>query len=583
MRKPIPLAATALAVVLAGCASAPSADDAVTITLSTSASGHLLLDYRAPVDVRRLQWLDRNERDVKLVREAMLRVVDDCGSIEGDELVLGDSPACDHRAHLEVVPKVLRRNAMNEAAQPSSDGGVLAYTMYYAATASGHGLRWRFLPPQGGYVIDAARLWDRPREVTVDADTVDASLRTLDAESSWQALHASHSVYLGRMPVRQEGELLWARDAALPQPLTDAVAEAARAAMLGFAKASGKSPGGAAIVMLQSSEEGAGFHGDRTDERMIRLSFVRSAQAPSAHELQSARRFVAHEIAHLWNHGVFGSDMKAPWLHEGDAEWASGLVLRQQSMLDAGAWREQLEAAVNGCLLVRGQRPGASIRTEWGSGQDDPYACGTALQLLSWAEQHARDPRLEALGAWGALHRAHPQLDTLGFARFGDGPADHRLQHLMLDAGVPFAPAYLEALSALMPLQRGGGEPANASLRGRIAGTLMQRLQASDCGGQVSFWSQPDHFALDADLACNTLPRGAKVARIAGEPVFDHPLAAWHAAQSLCAQGQRLPLGLLDGATFALACPKELPAAPELVTFAPDALERLGLAAATSR
>lgn len=565
------------ALAAAGCAAVPSRpDDAVRITVSTSAEGRLQLHYRAPPGVQRLQWVDRDPRAVELVRTGMLRSVAGCGRVEGDDIVLGDAEPCAGQARFEVVPRVLASNAMNEAAQPSSEGGVLLHTRYYAAVAPGHALHWRFEPPAGGYVLDAARAWTTPRDVAVDAQVVDQALATLDREASWRALHASHGVFIGRMPLQRDGELLWARDPALPAALAEPVAQAAGVAMRGYEAASGRPAGGAAIVMLRA-DEGAGFHGDRSDDRLLRLSFNRPSEQPSAPELDAVRQFVAHEIAHLWNHGVFDSDMGTPWLHEGDADWAALLVLHEQGLLSDDGLRARLQAAVNGCLLVRGTRAAATLNPRWNSGEDEPYACGTALQLLSWAAQHARDPGLRPLQAWGAMHRAHPRLDAASFARQGDGAGGATLQRLLLEPGVPFDAAYVTALAAYLPLLPEQAQAEDAPSAARAAGMLVQRLQHADCG-QVSFWTLADHIALDANVRCSTLPAGARLVAVAGEPLFARPRAAWHATRAACAGAGTVTLGLKEGRSVKLECPAALPPLPATVIFAPDALQRIGLA-----
>lgn len=541
------------------------------------ADGQLQLAYRAPAGVQRLHWLDNDARMVREVRHPMLKALDDCGRIEGEELVISDSPHCAHTARFSVQPRVLELNAFNEAAQPSSDGGVLLFTRYYAATAAGRGLRWRFEPPPGGYVVDAAQAWTSAREVEVGASDVERALRTLDAEASWRSLHASHSVFIGRTPMERDGGLLWVRDPALPAGLTGALSETAREAMRGYAAASAREVKNVAVVMLRSDRDGAGFHGDRTDEHMIRLSFTRPADPPSERDLTAARAFVAHEFAHLWNHGVFDSDQDAPWLHEGDAEWASMMLLHANGELSDAALQERLESATSACLQQRGDRAAAGLDTRWSAHQDDPYGCGTALQLLAWAERHARDASSKPLAAWGAMHRDAPMLNAAAFAHEADGDGAPLMRTLLLDAKTSFAPTYLRDLGGFLPLDT-RGEPG-PMLRTQFAGRLMQRLQSPDCGGHTGFWIKPDQVLIDDGLHCDHLPAGAQVVAVGGEPLLEHPQAAWRAAQAQCARHGLVALGLRGAEPVSLPCARDFPPPPLAVHFEPGALQRLGLAA----
>jgi hypothetical protein len=151
-------------------------------------------------------------------------------------------------------------------------------------------------------------------------------------------VHGSHLVFIGRLQLQPDGDLLWTRDPALPDAVTKPVVEAARSALRGFTTAGGALPGPVALVMLGADMAGDGFHGDRAEERMIRLSFKRGAAVPKPGYVQDTTAFVAHEMAHLWNRGAHRSDVRASWLHEGDAEWASSLVLSQAASMPA-CWR----------------------------------------------------------------------------------------------------------------------------------------------------------------------------------------------------------------------------------------------------
>jgi hypothetical protein len=253
-------------------------------------------------------------------------------------------------------------------------------------------------------------------------------------------------------------------------------------------------------------------------------------------------------------------------------------------MHDAGLFSDasfvaELENAVNLCMLTRGEAPAVAL-LPGRNGQDDPYACGVALQLLGWAQRHGRHPASpeSALLAWGALHRAYPQLDTGEFAQFFDEPGAHAMRDLLLDGKTPFSSTYRSQLDALGAVRAFDGEPESPPVRYRMADALLRALVKSDCG-RVGYWSDMDkgEVRLDAGLSCHTLPTGARITTIADAPVLAQPHAAWLAIRRACVDGKGVRIGLAGHDAVAMACPAALADPPPQVRLPADALQRLAL------
>jgi hypothetical protein len=579
----ITLGASFLTRAVAGPAAAPAVD----IAFALDASKRLTVRYRAPESVARLDFLlaaDRVDRDV---RGPMMKPADDCGALVPQGIALRHGPGCADGALFVVQPRVLAMDAMNEPAQPTSDGGVLFYTGYYVAMAPGLPVRLRFRPAAGDYGVDDGRKhegdWQVEPGLAFEGGGTPADPRHSD---DWLARqHAQHYIFLGHSPVHDADGLLWIRDPAVPQGIADTVGRAGPLAWDAYARASGVVPAGpAAIVMLAAlTTDGgaprAGFHGDRTEGRMLRLSFFDPPAAPSPAQVEEWSKFVAHETAHLWNHGVFGSDQARPWIHEGDAEWVALNAMHDAGLFSDPAYAGVLEGDVNACLLVRGDAVAATLppgRTR----KDDPYACGVALQFLGWAMRHARP---EAKGetvvaAWGALHRAHPQLDAAGFAQFFDAKGAHAMGDLLLGERTPFASTYRADLAAVAPVTASTSEPDALDARIGTAVVVIKALLRQDCGAAgFGISTGQGEVALDPDLKCRALPAGARFTTIAGQPVFEHPRAAWLAVRRACADGAPVKLGLVGGASVDVACPTELPELPPRLVMSADLLQRLEL------
>ena len=552
------------------------------ISFEQDAAHRLLVRYQAPPEVAHLDFLLADESFDRAFRTPFMKPADDCGVLVPGGIALSHRAGCEPGALFFVEPRVMGLDAMYEPAQPSSDGGVLFYTGYYAAAAPHLTIRWRFTPSFGDYVIDDSQRFDAPRRfapgLVFDGAKAQGDQRNSD---EWLvAQHAQQYVFLGHTPMTQAGGLLWVHDPALPQVIVDTVGRAGPVAWDAYARAAGRAPGGqTAIVMLSAPGGGHfGYHGDRTEGHMLRLSFAQSDVAPDARQLEQWSKFVAHETAHLWNHGVFMSDADRPWLHEGDAEWIALNAMHQAGLLSDGTLVDELQSRVDACLLVRGSRPAATMPK--GRRQDDPYGCGVALQLLGHARLHANaaTAAMSPLDAWGALHRARPQLDVAGFADFFDANGAPTMRTLLLEPNTPFAATYRADLGAVLPLRESTGEPANQQARMQIAFNLMGIVDQADCNATgFSLDAAKGEFMLDPGMHCKALPDGGHLTTLAGVRVVAQPRAAWRAVQGACASRGRVEAGFDGHAPVVLACPTPMPALAPQVVLPDDVLARLGL------
>ena len=239
---------------------------------------------------------------------------------------------------------------------------------------------------------------------------------------------------------------------------------------------------------------------------------------------------------------------------------------------------DELQSRVDACLLVRGARAAATMPK--GRRQDDPYGCGVALQLLGHARLHANaaTAAMPPLDAWGALHRAHPQLDVAGFADFFDANGAPTMRTLLLEPNTPFAATYRADLGALLPLRESTGEPASQQARMQIAFNLMGIVDQADCNATgFSLNAAKGEFVLDPRMHCKALPDGGRLTTLAGVRVVAQPRAAWRAVQGACASGGRVEAGFEGHAPVVLACPTPMPALAPQVVLPDDVLARLGL------
>lgn len=560
---------------LALCAQAKAGE--LLVSQQLLPGGELEIRYTPPEGVHELSFFDAATDAHKRWRSEMMKPQGPCTELTATAIRLRDAPEC-RSAVLRLKARVLALNATYEAAQPLSDGsGVLAYSGHVAVLLKGHGLRWRWMPPQGGIVIHQGRVERAPVEESASPEQVDRVLAGASRDEV-RAAGVAQYVYMGSAA----GLIALPGVNILIDPGLDAERVARIRKVLAYSvdrlsKLYGAAlPGPGAVVTAVSDLPG--FHGDTTAGRMMRL---RLPQMPETMPGTALEGFVTHEVVHWWNSGLFGTDHQRPWLHEGHAEWMSLLLLREQSLLDAAELRADIESNLNNCVAARGSQVAAAMKP--GRQGDDVYACGVSLMLLGQAQRMAGEGKLSALAQMAPLHRKDRPLDVAAFVAWADaGSAAASMAQLLQDPQQPFASGFGARLQALgladfELVQR--SEQLPLGMRRQSAAGLMSALMRNDCGGSVGFWTLPHAFRLDPALQCRSLRVTGEIEALAGQPVLADPVAAYAAVAKACQGGQKIAVRYVAGPDTELACPPNLPTPPvsQLIRLRADALRRLGL------
>lgn len=546
--------------------------------------GGLLVTYTPPMGIVELK---RNRIDdvSNDVWKQYVHSLDDCAQVEATRIVLRTDPKC-HSAHLKVEPVLMDRYANYEAALPMKGQGVLGFTGYYLAALKGHGLRWRWFPPTGGYVLHQGNLHREAVEEVLDEISVDAALRALDTPQAWERLGGQQYVYLGRAPTVEVpgGTLVY--DVALDQARLGDIDRMLKLAMQSLGSSYGRWPAGPVGVVVTTAERN-GFRGDVTRGRMmsLRLPLLSDTSQPVA----QIQRFIAHEVTHWWNMGLFSSDSRQPWLHEGHAEWTALLLMRSRDQMSRDDALAQLEGALNRCISVRGDRPTATLNTMFGRG-DDPYACGLSLMFLAQVQHDPRlqpDPQRSLLNSLAKLHTYGRDLDVAGFSAWADGASEGPMRRLLLDPNQSFETGVVKMVETLglghaQSIHSGTVLPP--SVAAGVAENLMKVLMTPDCGGSSGFWRLPDAFKLDERLTCQTLRLGQEAVALNGVSLLREPARAWQVLTEKCSQhndaaDRPLTIQYRQGPATDLACPMPLPSMPVryVISLEKSALAKFGI------
>ncbi len=230
---------------------------------------------------------------------------------------------------MRVQPRPLALDLGYQPAQALSDGGLLAYTGHYTVLLPGHALRWRWLVPADGYLVQAGAMHAQRQTPVVEqlVSAAGVARSRVPSYDSVRLLGAHQYVWWGRRapePLPDGGGSL-VLDPRLDATRAERIRRALRGDMAALKDAYGQAPEGP-VGVLVPVEQAQQFRGDTTDGRMMRLQLPDNASAMPGPRLE---RFIAHEVTHWWNAGVFHSDALRPWLHEGHAEWAAQLLLHQ--------------------------------------------------------------------------------------------------------------------------------------------------------------------------------------------------------------------------------------------------------------
>lgn len=539
--------------------------------------GALLVRYAPPDGVRELPLFDRSDAMATVWGE-MAAPTDTCGSVTlQPRPTLRVAEGCT-AASFRIAPRVLGRHATYEPAFAVGTSAVVSYSGYYAVALPGHSLHWRWVPAPGAHALVAGQLSSQAVDRIFTADQATAATQDGGStQAGWAAIAANEYAFVGRalLEALPGGTLI--HDGQLDPGRLNAVRTTLASATARFTKAYGAAPAGPWSVVAVTSPATRGFFGDVSASRMMSLRFNPEVPQDVAAATRHTRRFVSHELTHWWDTGVFRTDWARPWIHEGHADWMAALLMRETGATDAPRWRQELDAALNACQFARGDKPAATLPPGFHR-DDDPYACGQVLWLLA---QSARPQGSAPLDIAASVFRGSTApVDAEAVARWADGGATGPMHRLLQDPRLGFATALKRDWAGVIeatPLQ--AGLPLPDGVRSRLASTLMQALMSADCGGSIGFWTQADHFRIQALPGCRALRGDMRVQRIGGVSPFTDPVAAWAAARAACTAGQPLLLTLDGGEPVTLACPAPLPELPihDTLRVRPQALARMGL------
>lgn len=539
MKQPI-LALLAACALLTDAAAAAEPSGRVGATLTMRDPSALEVSYELPPSCRALTFRneDMRPRSVTEMRSDW-RAADDCTVLDGDQ-IRRKTPSCT-TLRLRVPATSRNLDRTYPWAYPV-EKGLYAHTSAYAVTDACGPVDWTIAAPGGTVVVDG--------EISAGRGTRAAG-GVSDAMPTVLIAQAFAPGARGRVHAD-------ARFAPQTLRFLDATVDSlAHQLALDLPGVPFKVP-----FIVASASAPSSFWGDVANRTVMRLAFP---PEPGPEQEAMLHTFVAHEMAHLTQ----PSDWHDAWrddgatIGEGGAEFLRVVTGFQLGWLDRAALKDELEKAVNGCLLAAEGKSWKAMRNR-GFGKN-PYECGLTFYAIALSAPAAATPllRLRDYNRQGKLGAATDFAQAL---ECGGAPAckPYWLARLAGDEA-------LDAVLADYARRPGALLQAATAWSPALAETLafrhMAELMRADCKGAVSMYHEKGAARIASGPRCGVLKPDMVVVAAEGLPLFGGE-AGLKASLRACESAGRTVLGLKDGASVTLACGKDI--APPRQLYAVD-------------
>lgn len=353
------------------------------IVLRYVGAGKASVEYQHPTLRTQIDFYDADSDTHSFVRSKLWQPSEGC-TVELDRSRIR-LPKCDHIRFI-LSWDGIQRDRRYPPLIPLQHGGVLVFTKYLQ-TFDGNGpTSWKVIAPKGG--VAAFRGQKSSEEISIPGSVFAEDPR------GW--------IYLGPDKFVQSEEAQLMVDEGVSDSVGNIVAVMLPQLIRLFATELAARPLSKPSVFIGWANRevgGRSFQADTVPGSVIRFGLSGSDWAtPSSAQLETIRDIASHELAHLWNAGVYSSEARlSPWLHEGNAELLSQAAQYQLGYKDLETLRKNAERAIASCLQTAGDQSWP-MNPERLRGRI-PYDCGFAIQL----------------GAVGVANRCAPEISTMGF------------------------------------------------------------------------------------------------------------------------------------------------------------------------
>jgi hypothetical protein len=423
----------------------------------------------------------------------------------------------DGREFNQFEVSVAARNELTDAVYPCvmkiGETGRIVYASYFAGRQAEFRSTLEFIADSGSVVLGL-----QPGATRLEVD------RTFFGHQA-----AAQYVYVGPKAFVREGKQA---DSVIgpevPAWLEVEVGRQATHILNFYARKTGVALRRRPLLLFTYEPTAKAFQGDVTDGPAVALRFFGPAwNRRDELSIKSVKSFMGHEVAHFWNSHHFRSQDsdRAPWLHEGGAEYwshAAQARLGSDSAVDPAI-------ALNECI----QRLGVG---KLGSSHSKvAYVCGDTLQWL--ADLGMRQKGRDIFSLWRDMFkRAESNGGFYSSAMFRDmaertSPSVAQAFQLVLDdVGAQRwlnLPLILKGVGMTLTTQPPTPE--------RIRHSILFHLLNQVCGpGSRGFFTADDNLKLDTGDRCGPLSGDPEIDSANGHNLFTNAAAAYASVKASC-------------------------------------------------
>jgi hypothetical protein len=204
--------------------------------------------------------------------------------------------------------------------------------------------------------------------------------RVLPESVAWHASQAATYIVLGQADLKEVGGLVTTIDHAVPKWVSERVNELAVKLLKYYTKTFRSQPRFTPWILLTSNTDsgrgGLAYRGD-TSGSMVRLNLVGvdwiKANPETAGPTIDA--FLAHEMFHYWNGGIWSPDNEAAtWILEGGADAVAHYALYEIGSIKIERYKELVASSIAECARIKGRTLHEKLR----AGGRAYYTCGAA-------------------------------------------------------------------------------------------------------------------------------------------------------------------------------------------------------------
>ena len=394
--------------------------------------------------------------------------------------------------------------------------------------------------------------------------------------SAWMANDVATYLVVGETRTIRTSDHAMTLDGMLPRWIVDGLANDASALMRLYRSTFADGPRRAPWIIVTfdpaATGDGPSFRGD-TNPGMIRLNLMGDGWIVSdPARARSLVAFIAHELMHVWNAGVWSHEDSVPvWLYEGGADAAALDALRRLGRASDEDYRDAQVANLARCAGMRGK----TLADKVGFGGASHYACGASVFHLATSMLGERSPRVGPLDIWKTMFEAtrERRVYALGdlqraLSKHSDD-GDPAVEASPLDDLVESKLAWDDVLkdrkSALHIHSPNDAEQLLPDLAPLLLDTLVIDLVMKDCRGGVSVYSGQQVYRIDALPSCRTIKANMTARSLGGFSMHDESPQALAYARERCRQGLPVLFTGDDARELTLPCAQWIDVPPGMV------------------